>query len=89
MSPFVEVSVGVGVFHDWILPGSINTSDLVTGADLSLAKDLFCEISPYGVEIGVIHVALTNEGSQEIRGDVLQNIELGKEISPYFESRTE
>lgn len=82
MSPFVEISMGIGIFDDRVRSRSINAADFVISTYFRVAKCFLCEVAPDGMEIGIVDIALTDECSQEIGGDVLQNVELNiKSIS--------
>jgi len=70
------VSAWLRVSDDWAMSGTIDTADLSGGLDGSLAKRFLCILDENLVEVRVVNFMQPDKSGEDVRGKVLQNVEL-------------
>jgi hypothetical protein len=76
--PADVVSVRLGVGNDWIVTGSVDAANFCGGVDGRLAQFLLRELDENLVEVGVVDIVQADKGREDVRGKVLQDIELSR-----------
>jgi hypothetical protein len=70
------VSTWLRVSDDRTVSGTVDTADLSRGLNGSLAKRFLCILDEDLVEVCVVYFMQPDKSGEDIRGKVLQNVEL-------------
>lgn len=74
--PAKVVSAWLCVCDDWAVSAPVDTTHFCRGLDWSLTKRLLGKLDKDLVKVCIVDAVQANESSEDVRGEVLQDIKL-------------